>query len=492
MTRKALPWWLGAATALFYLCYPSHFFNFDGVACAIAVDLGDWAHLVHGNHLGYGPIALMLARLWGLLGYSGPSLPLLGALDSLLGGAGVVVFAALLLQVGLGPWAALAGGMALASSYAWWFWSLEAQVYMLGALFMLLAAKEVLADKPRPLLAGSFLALAALGHVGHLFFVPACLYALATGPSGDRRRWRGFLLALGLVVASAYALAGALCVRPANFDELRLWLLGSAALGKDRSFNWIGGYSAGNVWLWIKMTIRIYSDGDGFGGTERLLAWILSGTALTTAIGATEQIRTREDKGRLARFAVLWIAGYAVLYMNWQPQTMVYRISDLAPLWFLACLAASRWKYGWTCVAVWAVVAGHFNATLLIIPRIAPAANVHYQKSLSLRALVPENAWLVALTVDQVYYPYFAHRRPLNVRYFAGREEELAKRLDALAAAGEPVFVTSDTLELEGWKPFFEAYGLFEGAPPQNGWKLLRVSRRHKEKGTRAVAGKKG
>ncbi len=229
MSRKALPWWLGAGASLFYLCYPSYFFNFDGVACAIAVDLGDWAHLVHGNHLGYGPLALIFARFWGLLGYSGPSLPLLGALDSLLGGAGVGAFAALLLRVGLGPWGALAGGLALASSYAWWFWSLEAQVYMLGALFMILAASEVISERPRPLRVGLLLSVAVLGHVGHLFFVPAGLYALASGPAGDRRRWRPFLLSLILTTAGAYALAGLLCVRPTNFGELRLWLLGSAA-----------------------------------------------------------------------------------------------------------------------------------------------------------------------------------------------------------------------------------------------------------------------
>ncbi len=135
--------WLGAGASLFYLCYPSYFFNFDGVACAIAVDLGDWAHLVHGNHLGYGPLALIFARFWGLLGYSGPSLPLLGALDSLLGGAGVGAFAALLLRVGLGPWGALAGGLApiiaavLIKTFPGQYWPLAAYIILISLISLI-------------------------------------------------------------------------------------------------------------------------------------------------------------------------------------------------------------------------------------------------------------------------------------------------------------------------------------------------------------------
>jgi len=40
-----------AASVLLYFSFRSLFFNFDGVACAIAVEMGDFKHLLHGNHL---------------------------------------------------------------------------------------------------------------------------------------------------------------------------------------------------------------------------------------------------------------------------------------------------------------------------------------------------------------------------------------------------------------------------------------------------------
>ncbi|NNN06890.1 MAG: hypothetical protein HKL90_13415, partial [Elusimicrobia bacterium] len=167
-----------AAVLLLDLCWRSYFFNFDGVACAIAVELPDFRHLVHGNHLAYGVLAWAFDRAWRLLGYRGEALWTLQVLDALLGAAGAAVFASLLKRSGRGTREAALGASALAVSQAWWFWSLEAQVYMLGALCAALAAREALAEKPRPAVMGLWAAAAALGHVGHIMAVPALLWIL--------------------------------------------------------------------------------------------------------------------------------------------------------------------------------------------------------------------------------------------------------------------------------------------------------------------------
>ena len=85
MKRDPLPCVVGAAAALFYLAWPSSFYNMDGVACAIAVELGDLRHLVHGNHVLYGLVGLAFHRLWQLLGYQGPAILPLQTLNSLIG-----------------------------------------------------------------------------------------------------------------------------------------------------------------------------------------------------------------------------------------------------------------------------------------------------------------------------------------------------------------------------------------------------------------------
>ena len=82
-----------AAAFLLYLAFRSLYFNFDGVACAIAVELSDFKHLVHGNHLAYGVVGWLFNRAWLVLGYKGPALLALQILDGLLGAAGAAVLA---------------------------------------------------------------------------------------------------------------------------------------------------------------------------------------------------------------------------------------------------------------------------------------------------------------------------------------------------------------------------------------------------------------
>src|SRR5688572_30085414 len=109
MKRKPEPSWAaGAAASLLYLSTPSSFFNFDGVACAVAVELGLTRYLTHGNHLAYGLVGLAWDSLWRAFGYLGPAIYPLQALNSLLGGANVGLFCSALLRLGFSSRMALA------------------------------------------------------------------------------------------------------------------------------------------------------------------------------------------------------------------------------------------------------------------------------------------------------------------------------------------------------------------------------------------------
>ncbi len=479
-----------AAAALLYLGAPSAWFNFDGVACAIAVELGDCARLTHGNHLAYGVVGWGFYELWRMLGYQGHALLTLQAGDSLLGGAAVGVFVSLLRRLGLPVGTGLAAGAALAVSYAWWLWSLEAQVYMFGALFMLLAVRECLAEKPRPIRVGFWQALAVLGHVGHLMLAVAVLDRLyAASKPGFRRSAASYAAGLALPVTLAYAAAAALCVRPSSFHGWRVWLLGSAALNLDQSFGWIGGWSWTNLGVWLNMTFRIFSDPDGLSGGCAAMARALGIVAVAGAVfGAA-----RAEKS-LRRFVLLWLAGYAVLYSTWQPQTMVYRITDLAPLWLLTAAGLGspwpalrqnpRWARTATAwLGIWAAAALAFNGKYLIGPKTDLAANQDYRDAVWLGSQTPEQAWIAVLGVEQVYVPYFAVRRPLNIRYYAGAELALTARLAALDSEGLPVFITSRTLESEGWEGFFRGHGIAPAAESPRGTILYRVTGKGSRKG---------
>ena len=259
-----LPLIVAITAVAVYLSTPAARFNFDGVACAISIELGDPRYLVHGNHVAYGALGWLAHQALRLLGYGGPALLSLQAFSSLLGAAGAAGFCVLLLRLGFAPALAAAASAGLALSRLYWSWSLEAQVYPLGCAFLLWAAAELARPEPRPVLLGLLQAGAILGHVGHVMFA---IPALALLP--DARARKRYLWALCAATVAAYVAAVLIFVRPRTLDELRIWLLGSAALPVDRSFKWHGGYSWRALYDWIRVKLE-FTTGGWVGG---VLLW---------------------------------------------------------------------------------------------------------------------------------------------------------------------------------------------------------------------------
>lgn len=456
------------AVLLFNLSVRSLFYNFDGVACAIAIELSDFKHLVHGNHLAYGIVGWCFDRIWRLFGYQGRSLLVLQTLDCALGAAGAAVFSSLLRRAGRGEREALLGAAALAVCHAWWFWSLEAQVYMLGCLFAVLAAREALSDRPRPSRVGLFHAGAILGHIGHLMALPALVYLLTRK---DRRVPGRYLFSLSAAVAIPYICAGLFAVKPSNMDELRLWLLGSAALTTDRSFLWHSVPLGHALSSWLGMSLRVFTEFVGRQG-----AWWSFGVILA-ALPVLAAARAAVDKSREAVFWLLWLAGYAALFLAWEPYTIVYRVSDLLALWALATLGlralAPRWRLG--ALACWTAAALAYNFAFVVRPASELANNPDLVEAEWTKIASPPEAWLLANGRAVVYVPYFAGRRPVNLRYFTD-EKDLHARLDALAAAGEAVYVSGRTLQEEGLRGKLERYGL-KPVLEKPGLSMFRVAR---------------
>jgi hypothetical protein len=456
--RKAedtVPWVVAACVTLFYLCFHSTFYNFDGVACAIAVELSDLRHLTHGNHLAYGIVGLAWTHLWRYLDYTGPALVPLQALDSILGGLGAGLFYRLLRRrLGVEPLTAVSATAGLALSYAWWFWSLEAQVYMLGALFLILAADSAWAEAPNPWLVGLLHGLAILGHVGNAMFI-LCAAFLLRGGGRAKYNWPRYAAALAFTVLAAYAAAAIWCVRPRTADEWRIWLLGSAALSKNRSFVWFTSTASENVVSWLSMSLRIFTDPLVLSRPWWSAAgWLLCLGPLAAAAAETLSWT------RPAKACLLWLGGYAILYHSWQPSTMVYRITDLIPIWLLAALFARTTLRRWSLVG-WVLAMGLGNGIFIILPQTDPRRNTEYQETLWVAANTPPDAWVAVNGRDEVYLPYFTGRKPLNLHYYVGRPDALADRLREIEGQGLPIFITSTTLHRQsGWEDFFRDYGL--------------------------------
>ena len=461
----------GAAAAAIYLSFPAARYNFDGVACAIAVELGDQKHLVHGNHLAYAALGYFFFRGLRALRLALPALQSLQIFSSLLGAAGIGGFAWLLLECGVSPLVALFGAIGLAVSKIYWIWSLEAQVFPLGAAFLMFAAAEAFRKKPDPVRLGLLHAGAVLGHVGHLMFFPAAVYLLGSRspsptPRDKKRAVALYAAALILAVAAAYALA-AFWVQPKSLGDLRIWLLGSAALAVDRSFGWHGGYSWQGLLSWLRISFEM--AGIGFWG----------GVALIGAAGLGGWRRWKKDR-RIVIGSLLWLAGYAALFLSWEPYTPDYRITDLAPLWLLACMGLEtlRWPLRARAAAIGlaVLVLGACNFESDILPASRPENNADLQRALWIARETPPDAWIIADGIDQVYIPYFAGRSFINLRYYSGRPELLNARIESIQSMKADVFAVPEILP-SPWNDWTDRRGL-KGVAWKNGWSLVRLLRK--------------
>ncbi|MFH1724274.1 MAG: hypothetical protein ABII00_06590 [Elusimicrobiota bacterium] len=450
---RLVPLLTGLGALALYLALPSHYYNFDGVACAIAVELGDLKHLVHGNHLLYGVAGHAFHQALLALGIPISALKALHLMDSLLGAAGAGLMCGLLRRQKFPDWIAALCAAGMAVTYGWWLWSLEAQVYILGTFFLLLSLDEALRDRPAPYRLALYHALAMLSHASHALFAPVALYALwrsHADRAGLRRALSRYLLTATIIVVAAYLAAAVWWVRPADMGELRVWLLGSAALGPGRTFLW---YNASGpidaVTTWCETGARLVAP-------WRLLALPLWGAALWALAFARER--------RLVWSAWLWIPAYAPLFLTYEPYNLDYRLGDLIPLWLMAALAVRRLTeipYGKAISLLYVLTLGTANLAAGILPASRAEGNRTLQKALWLAETTPQDAWIAAMAYDEVYIPYFALRHPLNLRYFQGREDALGARIRRLEGEGRPVYVTSDIFPF-GWREAFSRMRLQE------------------------------
>lgn len=458
-----------AAALLLNLSLRSLFYNFDGVACAIAIELSDFKHLVHGNHLAYGIVGWAFDRIWRIFGYQGQAVLVLETLDSLLGAAGAAIFSSLLRRSGRGEREALLGAAALTVSHAWWFWSLEAQVYMLGAFFAVLSAREALTDQPRPRVVGLYQAGAILGHVGNLMSFPALAYVL--WKKGRGRHVVRYSSTLVVAVAIPYLLAAVFAIRPSSFHDLQVWLLGSAALNPDRSFAWHAIPFSSAFPAWLRMSLRIFTEFTGRQG----FAWTAG--VILAVLPVVAAARGAAEKSREAFFWLLWLAGYALLFTSWEPFTIVYRVTDLLALWALATLGLGalppRWRLA--SLAAWTAAAFAFNLAFVIRPASRFENNPDLVEAAWTKLRTPEDAWVLVNGRGAVYVPYFAARRPVNLVYLSD-DAALRARLDSLAASGQSVFVSGRTLEQAGLRERLERYGLKPYAA-EGGLSMFRVAK---------------
>ena len=132
-----------------------------------------------------------------------------------------------------------------------------------------------------------------------------------------------------------------------------------------------------------------------------------------------------------------------------------------------------RWQQ--ISIAAWTAATLVYNFVFVIKPATEFSNNRGLVESEWTKISVPPEGWVLVNNIGAVYIPYFAGRRPVNLRYYAN-ETVLRAKLDELNKNGQSVFVSGLTLQEDGLRDALERYGLKPVAQTA-GLSMYRVAR---------------
>lgn len=446
--------------------------NFDGVACAAALELGNPAYLFHVNHLLYAFVAFLFWK-----GIACPlgltrALPALQLFTTLLSGIALVgIFQTLQLLLNR-KWLALAVTLLVASTAVYWVWSIEAQVYALGVLGLAFATYTLL----RPSFAyqfawvGFFHGLGVLGHLMHvLWAVPAIFWIYS---NHEFRRTAAlernvYLRWLAATITVPYFLVFGFVIRPshAGRESLFNWLKGSVGLNADRHFQWHSEGWAGPL-LWLRTTAQaVWGNLWAYAHRPGALEWTLFALSATSLV-ALLVLSIRRTDTRLKQFALLWIGVYGLLLWTWEPSTLCYRMSEAIPFALLVGggltqLASAKRRNLLLGTAILS------TAALTLMSRIKPMSrdslNPLYRQTLALAAITPKNGlFLTDGPSEWMYMLYFTGRTTLNLKRLA--PEKIANDVEHHSTV-EPVFVHTAALRDDAHATWLNRFRLQQVSP---------------------------
>lgn len=342
---------------------------------------GEASNLFHPHHLVYEWCGWAVYHAALGLGYSGgPEVPV-QVFNALTGALGIAVLWALLRRVA-GRVAATSGCGLLGFSYGYWWYSVEAEVYILSASLLicsLTVAYHAAMDPSWKLFAllGGAQGFAVLAHQTNVLFAIVAAGALFIAsrslPLGDVKR-----------CALAYAGAGIAIVVPPYVSAIAVLRLRTPG----DVYYWLTRYAqegVGGSWELLNIPKAVFGFGRALVGGHFLFAlepsrkllletfpsqslreeqflvrnfpdWLillllaLSAVVivalLVPVLGWLRQPKLDSPQARvLAILCMTWFVPYALFFLWWEPQNIEFWIAPLVPLVILFALLSSAHEY---------------------------------------------------------------------------------------------------------------------------------------------------
>lgn len=457
--RLVAPLGLFLGMLLLYLATLTDVHTFDALSYASGVDLKPWTEMFHPHHLAYGPLGILALKVAQAAGYEGRAAVPLQVVNAVAGALGVALFFTTVRRVTQRIDLALVAALLLGSAYAYWYYSIEIEVYTIATLFLLICLELVIRQFGAPS-RGRMLALglvqggAILFHQTNLLFcVPLVVGLLipvrdTAGPAHlapvrDRLKgWWIYALALGLCVALPYLFVGIVVSGFRSPDQFMAWMTEYARTG------WWGGPITGKKWSDL-----------GTGVAETLaqpggaLLWLLLAGLLLLHL-------RRIAAGPRPLLAVLlsWLLIYGGFFLWWEPNNIEFWIASLPPALLLLALALRgerRWAPGvWIALAVAGTALGiNYDS----ITRRGDSRTDLQRTIVSVlgRHSGPADLLLVPDGLIELYLPYYEERYnylSLNALLYATSGNwdaacaQLRQRIDSSLHAGAAVFIADEVL----------------------------------------------
>ncbi len=473
-----LPLLLFGAFLALYLLTLTDVHTYDALSYILDVDRKPWAELFHPHHLAYGPLGALIRSVALGLGWQGSAAVLIQGANALAGAAGVALFFVLLREVSGSGLQAGVGALLLASSYAFWYYAVEVEVYTIAALFLILALWLLvrLLRQPSSTLAlglGVVQGFAVLFHQTNvLLVIPALWVVWRSGDEGGKRwlrqaqptaqptakhlRWLrqaqptaqptakptlllAYLLPLGLIVAGAYLGVGVGVSGFRHWEQLYTWMTDYAHTG------WWGGAVDGNKLAGLGRGLST-SFAESPAG-----AWLglgLVGLLLSNLRGL------RQAPAGLVGLLLLWLATYGAFFLWWEPENIEFWIASLPAFYLLLVLCLTdRVRLG-VGVALALVMLGMNGVAITDRGDARTDLQRQIAGALALQS-GPGDLLVVPDGLLELYLPYYAQRENLTgltqAMNQSGADWDLAcqrlhERVELTLASGYGVLLADEAL----------------------------------------------
>ncbi|GEM_PF-1302027 len=452
--------------ALLYLIFFPVNYDFDGTVFSqflrYGLAKGDLITIKQPQHPIYMPVNYAVYKILDkLFGYSVLEYFHL-QLFSLVFGLALLWFVYKILCEITGYWEVGTAGLILtASAYGIWYYTVEAEVHMPG-LFFTAAGMYVLFFKTHnkdgigvDIAAALCFVLAVGFHLTNGLMVFSLFLIFIIEKYSFKRICRFFSIYF------LFLLGGFLVFswlhRFNFFDYYRTQFTGGDILAGYRISYWSGKTP---VALWE--SFQSVAHGILFPCSSFLGVISISIFIGGLAVIVVRSIRRNKNSNKLLIYAGLWALPYFIFFSFWDHRNIEFKLHVLLPfllLWVssLVDFFKSGRRVPVVILLVLTAIIGFSNFFSSVKPSADIENNREYGLAEAVKKSTPPGSLIVIAgcgprvsIVSKIYFPYFGHRKTLNIDWVLGRDrrmEEIERFLKREKARGVPVFIFSDLLE---------------------------------------------